>query len=190
MGQLESGENVGHPDLVRPYEPEIQQETCDSIGRRKCSSNALCEDTRMGYCCKCNADHYGNGINCWLKNYPARVAGSVNGRVNDEEINAQLQSYIVLPDGRSYTAVNPLSEQSGYALQTAQMISNAIGWLFASPKEGAINGYQVCQTDQSIFMASSFTKLYFRLPVVYLIIQRRCVSQRVNRFICSSNSLD
>lgn len=72
------------------------------------------------------------------------MSGSLTGKIDDSELNSQLQSYVVLSDGRSYTAVSPLNSDVGYNSQLAYTFGYAIGWLFAKPVgSDAPNGYEV-----------------------------------------------
>lgn len=74
-----------------------------------------------------------------------RVAGKVTGKINNLPLDAVLQSYVVLSDGRTYTAITPLDGSVGHSTQLAYAFGSVIGWLFAKPiaNENAPNGYQV-----------------------------------------------
>lgn len=73
------------------------------------------------------------------------MAGRVTGKINQVVLDAQLQSYVVLNDGRSYTAISPLESGIGYGTQLVYAFGSVIGWLFAKPvaNDNAPNGYQV-----------------------------------------------
>lgn len=88
---------------------------------------------------------------------PLRVAGRVTGKVNDVELDAQLQSYVVLSDGRSYTAISQLNNTIGYSTQLVYAFGSVIGWLFAKPvaNDNAPNGYQV---SRFVFYYYRFSK--------------------------------
>lgn len=125
--------------------------TCADGGRLRCHSSALCEDGLSGFCCLCRDGYYGNGLNCIKSDAPIRAAGKVTGNVNNVEINGQLQSYILLNDGRSYTALSSISKEIGFGAQLgAAALGNGIGWLFAKAggSDGVPNGYQVCPNSR------------------------------------------
>lgn len=103
---VEPNNNVQEPDYGSANEVEVGVPTCESTGRLKCHSSATCTDTNKGFCCKCNSGFYGNGYSCLKDDVPVRVAGRVVGNLNDISISSQLQSYVVMADGRSYTAVS------------------------------------------------------------------------------------
>lgn len=140
---VEANNNVQEPDYGSIDEVDLGVPTCASTGRLKCHSSATCIDTRRGFCCKCNKGFYGNGYSCLREEVPVRVSGKVVGRLNDISISSQLQSYVVTADGRSYTAVSPLTPNIGYSMQFLQVLGGTIGWLFAKPTGEAKNGYQV-----------------------------------------------
>lgn len=120
-----------------------EKSSCATSGKLKCHLSATCTDTPTGFCCKCIEGYYGNGESCLNNNLPIRVSGKVSGSVNNETISSQLQSYVVMTDGRSYTAISPLSSNVGYSLQLAQVLGGVVGWLFAKPGANSLNGYQV-----------------------------------------------
>lgn len=119
--------------------------TCDDGGRLRCHTSARCEDGPTGYCCFCKDGFYGNGLSCLKNDAPLRVSGKVTGNINNVEIDGHVQSYVVLTDGRSYTAISPVAREIGYEAQLGAAFVNAIGWLFAKPsgKDATPNGYQV-----------------------------------------------
>lgn len=69
-----------------------------------------------------------------------------------EIISAQVQSYVVMADGRSYTAISPLTEKIGNQLQLLQIIGGITGWLFAKPIGSTLNGYQVRESNLFFFV--------------------------------------
>lgn len=140
---VEANSNVQEPDDGYVKESESAIRTCLTNGRLKCHSAATCVDTRKGFCCKCNKGYYGNGYSCLKVDNPVRVSGRVVGKLNDISISSQLQSYVVMADGRSYTAVSPLTPNIGYNMQLLQVLGGTIGWLFAKPNSDVKNGYQV-----------------------------------------------
>jgi nidogen (entactin) len=94
--------------------------------------------------------------------------GKVSGLVNEIKIDSvDLHAYIVTEEGRSYTglkflfaviklalfliiyffqcivAISRVSPNIGFDLQTLSTIGGVIGWLFASTKSGAPNGFVI-----------------------------------------------
>uniref|UniRef100_A0A1Q3FIC5 Putative low-density lipoprotein receptor n=1 Tax=Culex tarsalis TaxID=7177 RepID=A0A1Q3FIC5_CULTA len=142
VGPLDQEENVQEPNMID--EGALREpRTCAEGGHFKCHSAASCTDTRSGYCCTCKAGYYGNGFSCVKNDVPLRVVGAVKGSLNDWTIDTQMQSYVVMADGRTYTALSPLDDDIGTTLQLAQVIGASIGWLFAKPIGSVLNGYQV-----------------------------------------------
>lgn len=143
--QNESG--IKEPDQVTSggVSADTEPTSCSEGGRLRCHTSAQCEDGATGYCCHCKEGFYGNGVTCIKSDVPLRVSGKVTGNINNVEIDGQLQSYVVLTDGRSYSAVSPLSRDIGFNAQLIAAVGNGIGWLFAKPSGNVLapNGYQV-----------------------------------------------
>lgn len=142
VGPLEIDGNVKEPNLV-DEEALREPRTCAEGGHFKCHSAASCTDTRSGFCCTCKNGYYGNGFNCVKNDVPVRVVGAVRGTLNHWNIDTQMQSYVVMADGRTYTALSPLEDELGTTLQLTQVIGASIGWLFAKPIGNVLNGYQI-----------------------------------------------
>lgn len=141
VGPFTQDGNVEEPSV---FDEESQEpRNCADGGNFKCHSAATCSDTKTGYCCVCKAGYYGNGYSCVKNDVPLRVVGSVKGTLNHWAVDTQMQSYIVMADGRSYTALSPLEDDLGTTLQLTQAIGASIGWLFAKPIGNVLNGYQV-----------------------------------------------
>lgn len=67
--------------------------------------------------------------------------GKVSGKINGEKFEQlDLQSYVVMSDGRAYTAISRVPEFIGSDIQTLQILGGVIGYLFAKPVRGAVNG--------------------------------------------------
>lgn len=67
--------------------------------------------------------------------------GKVNGKINGEKLeHLDLQSYVVMSDGRAYTAISRVPEPIGSDIQSLQILGGIIGYLFAKPIRNAING--------------------------------------------------
>lgn len=143
---------IGFEDNIQqPFEAQEEQhkkydpETCENGGKLKCHASATCHNYRNGFQCKCNVGFYGNGIDCIKNDVPIRVSGKVSGKIGNSDIEAQIQSYVILSDGRSYTAVSPINFDVGYKSQLGYTLGYVIGWLFAKPvsSDDVLNGYQV-----------------------------------------------
>lgn len=143
VGKLAEGEIIGEPDNISIPEESSQPLTCASGGRLQCHSSATCEDTQDGFCCKCKDGYYGNGYSCILNTVPIRVTGTITGHIGTTSFASQLQAYIVMVDGRSYTAISALESGLGPKFQLLEVIGGVIGWLFAKPIGTTLNGYQI-----------------------------------------------
>ena len=76
-------------------------------GEQMCHSSATCRDYFPGFCCVCQSGWFGNGETCLANGYPQRIRGKVNGVINSARIDEQdLHCYIVVDDGRTYTAIS------------------------------------------------------------------------------------
>lgn len=145
VGKLLENENVEEPDNVRVYEQPQQPTSCASGGRLQCHSSATCEDIRggPGFCCKCRDGFYGNGLSCIKNSAPIRVTGKIGGHIGETSVTGTLQAYVVMIDGRTYTAITGIDSHSGPQVQMLEIIGGVIGWLFAKPIGETLNGYQV-----------------------------------------------
>lgn len=147
IGPLSAEDTIEEPDRTPSLNEDFEEPlSCNNGSKLKCHSFAVCVDTRKGFCCRCKQGYYGNGYSCIKNDAPLRVSGKVSGTIGNTEIQAQLQSYVVLADGRSYTAISPLTRDIGFNSQLVYTFGGAIGWLFAKPvgTGNALNGYQVC----------------------------------------------
>ncbi|XP_057643851.1 nidogen-1 [Chionomys nivalis] len=125
------------------------QETCAN-NRHQCSVHAECRDYATGFCCRCVANYTGNGRQCVAEGSPQRVNGKVKGRifVGNSQVpvvfeNTDLHSYVVMNDGRSYTAISTIPETVGYSLLPLAPIGGIIGWMFAVEQNGFKNGFSI-----------------------------------------------
>lgn len=60
------------------------------------------------------------------------------------KINQQdLQAYIVVADGRPYTAISKIPITIGRNLQALYSITAVLNWLFAVPTGSGLNGFQI-----------------------------------------------
>lgn len=145
VGRLNEGENVEEPNNLRIPENVESPKTCASGGRLQCHSSATCEDLRdrEGFCCKCRDGFYGNGLSCIKNSVPIRVTGALTGHIGTTTISSSLQAYVVMVDGRSYTAISGVDGDLGPKIQLLEVIGGVIGWLFAKPIGETLNGYQI-----------------------------------------------
>ncbi|ODM99647.1 Nidogen-1 [Orchesella cincta] len=189
------GDQVEQPDLNVNLESSSEaSSSCAAGGFTSCHSSANCVDYEPGFCCQCTRGFYGNGRVC-LQNgthVPVRFNGKVKGVLNGMAIDdADLFSYILPQDGRSYTAVAKIPERLGYDLQSVIVLGTSIGWLFSTSARGAPNGFMLTgglfnytadinffQTGQKVQVHQSFlgldvfshmrvdTRLHGSLPLV------------------------
>lgn len=143
VGKLAEDESIVEPDNAPRQEEIVTPSSCSGGGRLQCHSMATCEDVQDGFCCKCKDGYYGNGYSCIKNTVPIRVTGAITGHISSTSIQAQLQAYIVMVDGRSYTAISALNAESGPKVQLLEIIGGVIGWIFAKPVGSSLNGYQI-----------------------------------------------
>uniref|UniRef100_H2LFX1 Nidogen 2 n=1 Tax=Oryzias latipes TaxID=8090 RepID=H2LFX1_ORYLA len=120
--------------LVIQYTTD-NKETCARF-QQQCSQNAFCSDYATGFCCHCQPGFYGNGRDCLPEGAPQRVSGKVSGTVSVQSTpvtlnNIDLHAYIVVGDGRAYSAISEVPEPLGWALMPVSPIGELFGWLFA-----------------------------------------------------------
>uniref|UniRef100_A0A158Q8F9 Nidogen-1 n=1 Tax=Elaeophora elaphi TaxID=1147741 RepID=A0A158Q8F9_9BILA len=97
-----------------------------------CSSNAKCIDYNPGYCCQCLPGYYGNGEECLRDGEPQRINGGFEGVINGEEMDrTELHTYVMVEEGRSYTALSQIPPELGRSLLLLNAFGSAMGWLFA-----------------------------------------------------------
>ncbi|XP_041942944.1 nidogen-2 isoform X2 [Alosa sapidissima] len=123
------------------------KETCERFSQQ-CSQNAYCSDYATGLCCHCRSGFYGNGQHCLPSGAPHRVNGKVNGVVlvgsTPVEINnVDLHAYVVVSDGRAYTAISEVPEPAGWALMPVAPVGGLFGWLFALELPNSQNGFTI-----------------------------------------------
>ncbi|XP_065807893.1 nidogen-2 [Labrus bergylta] len=123
------------------------KETCARF-QQQCSQNALCSDYPSGFCCHCQAGFYGNGRHCLPEGAPQRVSGKVSGTVTVGSTpvplnNIDLHAYIVVGDGRAYTAISEVPEPVGWALMPLAPIGELFGWLFALELPNSQAGFKI-----------------------------------------------
>ncbi|XP_067349367.1 nidogen-2 isoform X3 [Channa argus] len=123
------------------------KQTCDKF-QQQCSQNAFCSEYATGFCCHCKPGFYGNGRQCLPEGAPQRVSGKVSGTVTVgltpvELNNIDLHAYIVVGDGRAYTAISEVPEPVGWALMPVAPIGELFGWLFALEFPNSKAGFKV-----------------------------------------------
>ncbi|XP_029454190.1 nidogen-2 [Rhinatrema bivittatum] len=123
------------------------KDTCEK-NHGQCSQHAFCTDYSTGFCCHCLSEYYGNGRYCLPKGAPHRVNGKVSGKLSVGQVpvhfsNVDLHAYIVLNDGRAYTAISHIPEPASWALLPLSPIGGLFGWLFALERSGYKNGFSI-----------------------------------------------
>ena len=122
----------------------------DAVECQSCSRNARCEHQGNGYCCRCLFPYLGSGLRCeragktagcsrpfyycfflsmQTENYP--VVGNINGTINGQQIDAQLQGYAYIEDGRIHNSLYNMP----FIYSNFQQLSplfNTITWLFGT----------------------------------------------------------
>ncbi|KAG8516603.1 Nidogen-1, partial [Galemys pyrenaicus] len=141
-------DEVEETEVVFRYNTDSRQ-TCAN-NRHQCSVHAECRDFPSGFCCSCVAGYIGNGRQCVEEGTPQRVNGKVKGKifVGNSQVpisfeNTDLHSYVVMNDGRSYTAISTIPETVGYSLLPLAPIGGIIGWMFAVEQNGFKNGFSI-----------------------------------------------
>ncbi|XP_050922080.1 LOW QUALITY PROTEIN: nidogen-2 [Lates calcarifer] len=139
-------EDVDFDTGVIHYTTE-NKETCARF-QQQCSQNAFCSDYATGFCCHCRPGFYGNGRHCLPEGAPQRVSGKVSGTVTVGSTpvqlnNIDLHAYIVVGDGRAYTAISEVPEPVGWALMPVAPIGELFGWLFALELPNSQAGFKM-----------------------------------------------
>ncbi|XP_066238939.1 nidogen-1 isoform X1 [Saccopteryx leptura] len=141
-------DEVEETEVVFSYNTDSHPTCANS--RHQCSVHAECRDFTTGFCCSCVAGYTGNGRQCVAQGSPQRVNGKVKGRifVGSSPIpvvfeNTDLHSYVVMDNGRSYTAISTIPEAIGYSLLPLAPVGGIIGWMFAVEQDGFRNGFSI-----------------------------------------------
>ncbi|XP_035984369.1 nidogen-2 isoform X6 [Fundulus heteroclitus] len=129
------------------------KETCARF-QQQCSQNAFCSDYPTGFCCHCRPGFYGNGRQCLPDGAPQRVSGKVSGTLTVgstpvELNNIDLHAYIVVGDGRAYTAISEVPEPVGWAMMPVSPIGELFGWLFALELPNSQAGFKITGAEFS-----------------------------------------
>lgn len=89
-----------------------------------------------------------------------KVSGVVSVGSTPVELNGiDLHAYIVVGDGRAYTAVSEVPETLGWALMPAAPIGGVFGWLFALRMPDSQNGFNI--TGENV------TASFIRCPTLH-----------------------
>ncbi|XP_059051418.1 nidogen-like [Achroia grisella] len=146
VGNIPLEGEIAIPDQYNQTDFDFEEEskTCAQSGPSLCHTRARCVDYEAGICCQCNEGFYGNGKSCVKDDVPLRVHGKLNGRINGVNLeDVDIQAYVVVSDGRSYTALTQVPPIIGNTLLFLTVLDTTIGWLFAKTIGGAKNGYQL-----------------------------------------------
>uniref|UniRef100_A0A8C7FJT0 Nidogen 2 n=1 Tax=Oncorhynchus kisutch TaxID=8019 RepID=A0A8C7FJT0_ONCKI len=159
-------ENDNH---VIQYSTETK-ETCARF-QQQCSQNADCTDYSSGFCCHCRSGFYGNGRHCLPDGAPHRVNGKVSGTVivgsTPVDLNSvDLHAYIVVSDGRAYTAISEVPEPVGWALMPVAPIGELFGWLFALELPNSQAGFKITGAEFTRHAEVTFYPGNQRLSIV------------------------
>ncbi|KAJ8341119.1 hypothetical protein SKAU_G00334100 [Synaphobranchus kaupii] len=162
-------EDVDFDSGVIHYTTE-SRETCARFPHQ-CSQNGFCTDYPTGLCCHCSTGFYGNGRHCLPEGAPQRVNGKVSGVVTVGSTPVQLDdvdlhAYIVVADGRAYTAISQVPEPMGWAMMPMAPIGGLFGWLFALPLPGHQNGFSVTGAEFTHFAEVIFYPGKQRLTII------------------------
>ncbi|GBP55566.1 Nidogen-1 [Eumeta japonica] len=146
VGVISPVGNIAVPDQYNQNDIEDYEmsKTCAQSGPSVCHTHARCVDYQAGICCRCNEGYYGNGMTCIKTDIPIRVHGKLYGEINGTPLNeVDIQSYVVVAEGRSYTALSQAPSSLGSSLQLLNVLGSVVGWLFAKPVGDSKNGYQL-----------------------------------------------
>uniref|UniRef100_A0A8C7FIV9 Nidogen 2 n=1 Tax=Oncorhynchus kisutch TaxID=8019 RepID=A0A8C7FIV9_ONCKI len=146
------------------------KETCARF-QQQCSQNADCTDYSSGFCCHCRSGFYGNGRHCLPDGAPHRVNGKVSGTVivgsTPVDLNSvDLHAYIVVSDGRAYTAISEVPEPVGWALMPVAPIGELFGWLFALELPNSQAGFKITGAEFTRHAEVTFYPGNQRLSIV------------------------
>ncbi|XP_073972916.1 nidogen isoform X4 [Rhodnius prolixus] len=143
IGNIDDTGNVEAPPNSYGDYKHREPRTCFE-GGTNCHSNAECYEEPEGYCCRCQPSYFGNGRSCLERETARRIFGKLKLNINSVSLeDLDFHGYIITKDGKIYIAVNNLPESVGYVLQLLFTLDSFVGWLFASPKGNAKNGYML-----------------------------------------------
>ncbi|XP_066550833.1 nidogen-2 isoform X1 [Amia ocellicauda] len=162
-------EDVNFDTGVIEYSTD-NKETCARF-QQQCSQHGRCVDYSSGFCCHCQSSYYGNGRHCLPDGAPHRVNGKVSGRISVGATpvdldGVDLHAYVVVSDGRAYTAISQVPEPLGWALMPVFTIGGLFGWLFALELPGHKNGFGVTGAEFTRHAEVTFHPGNQRLSIV------------------------
>nr|XP_015206360.1 PREDICTED: nidogen-2 [Lepisosteus oculatus] len=162
-------EVVNFDSGVIEYSTE-NKETCSKF-QQHCSQYGYCTDYSSGFCCHCQSGYYGNGRHCLPNGAPQRVNGRVSGQVSVgatpvDLSSVDLHAYVVVSDGRAYTAISQIPEPAGWALMPLSTIGGLFGWLLALELQGSENGFSVTGAEFTRYAEVTFYPGNQRLSIV------------------------
>uniref|UniRef100_A0A915PNJ4 Uncharacterized protein n=1 Tax=Setaria digitata TaxID=48799 RepID=A0A915PNJ4_9BILA len=143
-------ENRGESKVIAPVDLENAGTIHDVEGialscavasekAQPCSPHGRCIDYNPGYCCQCLPGYYGNGEECLRDGEPQRINGGFEGVINGEELQrTELHTYVMVEEGRSYTALSQIPPRLGRSLLLLNAVGSAMGWLFAKNSTGGL----------------------------------------------------
>lgn len=76
-----------------------------------------------------------------------------------------LHAYIVVGDGRAYTAISEVPEPVGWALMPVAPIGGLFGWLFALELPNSLNGFSI--TGEAVMISSSTSFMVLHVCKTY-----------------------
>ncbi|KAI1895278.1 hypothetical protein AGOR_G00104650 [Albula goreensis] len=162
-------EDVDFDTGVIQYTTE-NKETCARF-QHQCSQHGYCTDYASGFCCHCGTGYYGNGRHCLPEGAPQRVNGKVSGLISVGSTPVELDSvdlhaYIVVGDGRAYTAISQVPEPVGWALMPMAPIGGLFGWLFALELPEHQNGFSITGAEFTHYAEVIFYPGRQRLTII------------------------
>ena len=73
-----------------------------------------------------------------------RINGRIEGKINNQQIDGfDIHSYVVVSDGRVYTAVSKVPDLLGVDLQPLVSLALPVSWAFSKQKGLVKNGFQL-----------------------------------------------
>lgn len=79
--------------------------------------------------------------------------------------NMDLHAYIVVGDGRAYTAISEVPEPLGWALMPVTPIGGLFGWLFALKLPNSHNGFNITGKDVDQILAKGLQRSDHLIPI-------------------------
>lgn len=137
------------PPAAAPQQTSLRTPDLSCIpeqGRAQCHTNANClQQQQSGYCCECENNYFGNGVECLPKEGPLRINGHFEAAINGKTVQrSDIFSYIQPQEGQQHTALAKIQPEFGWSLLLLDSLSTQFGWLFAKTKQGRQqNGFEL-----------------------------------------------